>query len=390
MSVSNPVAQAKPQYPEALFLIRLKVENASIISSHLTWGMPAPSAFVGFGHALERKLNALPEYRGVQVVGVGVLCHQFHPQVTRTNAYAPYQLNLARHPVEASGGSAALLEEGKGFFEVTLLIGLAGDRLLDFFEGTDQATELKAQPLIEQLKLLIWNMRLAGGSVFPTTRKPRLIKWERSPEQAQKRGRLLYRHLLPSFALCDRSEILPLHQAWLAEQPSYLYTQGEAPNLLDTLLDLTRLNLQAPELPTSASDDDTQTTPEPATIAATTQQTPWQIRPRPAHQAGWLVALPVGYGALTRVQAAGQVTGSRDDQYPVCFVETLIGVGEWISPHRIDNLAELLWAYDAQPEHGLYRLVQPFRPDADLYYRQPLPTTFLQPDTLTPTEHEEF
>ena len=72
----HPSQQQHPhthQYPEALFIIRLQVENASIISSHLTWGMPAPSAFVGFGHALERKLNTLADYRGIQVVGVGVL-----------------------------------------------------------------------------------------------------------------------------------------------------------------------------------------------------------------------------------------------------------------------------------------------------------------------------
>ena len=381
---SNPSQQQHPHthpYPEALFVIRLQVENASIVSSHLTWGMPAPSAFVGFGHALERKLNALADYGGIQVVGVGVLCHQFHPQVTRTSPYAPYQLNLARHPIEANGGSAALLEEGKGYCEVTLLIGLAGDRLWDFFETTDQATELTAKPLIDQLKSLIWNMRLAGGSVFPTTRKPRLIKWDRNAEQAKDRARLLYRHLLPAFALRDRSEILPLHQAWLAEQPRYLEAQGRAPNLLDTLLDLTRLNLQATEPAVSESVSDTAEDELSEHSTASAKTSPWHIRTRPSHQTGWLVPLPVGYGALTPVQAAGQVTGARDDQYPVCFVESLIGVGEWISPHRIENLVELLWAYDSQPERGLYRLVQPFRPYAALH------TT---PETHQPTENTEF
>jgi len=62
-------------------------------------------------------------------------------------------------------------------------------------------------------------------------------------------------------------------------------------------------------------------------------------------------------------------------------VESLIGVGEWISPHRIENLVELLWAYDSQPERGLYRLVQPFRPYAALH------TT---PETHQPTENTEF
>ena len=73
------------QPPKALLLLRLTVENASIISSHLTYGMPSPTAFVGFGHALQRKLNATAAYQSLQIVGVGVACHAFYPQITQTN-----------------------------------------------------------------------------------------------------------------------------------------------------------------------------------------------------------------------------------------------------------------------------------------------------------------
>lgn len=41
-----------------LVLPRLRVQNANAISSPMTWGFPAMSAFVGMMHALERKLAA--------------------------------------------------------------------------------------------------------------------------------------------------------------------------------------------------------------------------------------------------------------------------------------------------------------------------------------------
>ena len=39
-----------------LILPRLQIQNANAISGPLTWGFPAPTAFTGFVHALERRL----------------------------------------------------------------------------------------------------------------------------------------------------------------------------------------------------------------------------------------------------------------------------------------------------------------------------------------------
>ena len=49
-----------------LVLPRLKVQNANAISSPLTWGFPPPSAFLGFAHALERRLSARHEHLAVR------------------------------------------------------------------------------------------------------------------------------------------------------------------------------------------------------------------------------------------------------------------------------------------------------------------------------------
>ena len=43
--------------PDGLLILpRLRVQNANAISSSHTWGFPAPTALLGFVHALERRL----------------------------------------------------------------------------------------------------------------------------------------------------------------------------------------------------------------------------------------------------------------------------------------------------------------------------------------------
>ncbi|KAA8733233.1 type I-F CRISPR-associated protein Csy2 [Acinetobacter qingfengensis] len=337
------------RYPKALYIIRLQIENASIISSHLTWGFPAPSAFTGFAHALQRKLNTFDQYHDIECCGVGILCHQFSPQMTKSSdyRYSPYQLNLARHPLESDGSPPAMVEEGKGHLDVSLIIGLTGDGLDQHLSANDNELNSVTQSLIQQLNQIVYGMRLAGGSIFPHKRvKPRFIHWSLS-EAAEKTKKLCH-WLLPSFALLHRHEVLTAHQQWLSQYQPCLNTQGQAPNLLDTLLDISRLNLNS---------------------VATNQFTPdgekkgdWQVRPRPEHLKGWLVPIPIGYAALTTLQEKGSITGIRDNRFPATFVETLLSLGEWKSPHRIEDLTHILWTYNPAPQNGVYELVQPFAP----------------------------
>lgn len=334
-------------------MVRLQVENASIISSHLTWGFPAPSAFTGFAHALQRQLNTLEQYRTVECCGIGIFCHQFTPQVTKSSdyRYAPYQLNLTRHPLESDGSTPAMIEEGKGHFDVTLIIGLSGDDLDQHLSANDEDLNQQTQNLIQKLNQLIYGMRLAGGGVFPHRRaNAKLMNWTLA--DAANKTKTLRHRLSPSFALRHRHEILIAHQKWLSQHPSYLETQGHEPNVLDALLDISRLNLSSIEQPQLNTDGE--------------HKGIWQVRPRPEYLKGWLVPIPIGYAALTELQDKGSITGIRDHRYPATFVETLLSLGEWQSPHRIDDLTEILWTYKTNPQDGVYELTQPFAPKLNI------------------------
>ena len=122
----------------------------------------------------------------------------------------------------------------------------------------------------------------------------------------------------------------------LGEHLEKLKTKNDSATELDALLDITRLN-DSPSLPTNEGQESVE----------------WQIEKRP----GWLVPLPIGYAGISPLYSAGEVTDSRDSTTPLRFVESLCSLGQWISPHRLNQLEQMLWLNAADSEAGLYRCI---------------------------------
>lgn len=310
-----------------LLLPRLRVQNANAISGPLTWGFPPPSAFTGFAHALGRRLAG---HYDLTLGGVGIICHHFEPQVFQPPGKYTQVFSLTRNPVDKDGDSAAFVEEGRAHLEISLLIQTHGYLYADERQAFAQAAlnEVNA-------------MRLAGGSVLPrhysdkTADNPRFAPcWELLPNTLQEQqawfAKLRYR-LLPGFALVSRHDLLIQQLAELQQ------TQPHA-TALDALLSLSCLTVEP--------------TPDPADA----DKAVWQVRRKP----GWLVPIPVGYQAISPLYGPGVVTNARDDHTPFRFVESVYSLGEWVSPHRIDQFTSLLWRHQAEPESGLYRCVNDY------------------------------
>lgn len=75
-----------------------------------------------------------------------------------------------------------------------------------------------------------------------------------------------------------------------------------------------------------------------------------------------MVPIPVGYAALTPIHTPGTVRNARDATVPMRFVESVYALGEWISPHRLTHLGQLLWHAEADAERGLYRCRNGYQP----------------------------
>lgn len=311
-----------------LVLPRLRVQNANAISSPMTWGFPAMSAFVGFQHALER---ALPESVQIHFDSIAVVCHRLEPQVA--DGMVAHTFHLTRNPVTKSGDTAAIVEEGRAHLEVTLLLEVSS-------EGEDLSTFERRQAIADQIFEQVHSMRIAGGSVMPSLSgsrraRPRLINFSDEAEARQRQWRSLRRQLLPGFALVLRDDLLEAHT-------QTMQAEDDQATALDAWLDLSRMNHECQITETHDASRD-----------QVIRQVHWTVRrPYP----GWLVPIPIGYGAISPCYDPGEVAQARDAQVPFQFVESLYSMGEWISPHRIAQPERLMWFVENDLDQGLYRL----------------------------------
>jgi CRISPR-associated protein Csy2 len=317
-----------------LVLPHLRVQNANAISSPLTHGFPSITAFVGMMWALQRKLTAadIP----LKLHQVGVICHHREEQVS--DGYVK-TFRLTRNPLNSSGQSAAIVEEGRMHLDITVLFQVTQR------DGTPSQLEQGAQlaQWAARIGEIAARMRFAGGTLLPTRPIPgrRTDPWmavlsENHEKQARAFARWS-RHWLPGFALVGRDDLLTQrHQQLCAERPDA--------TLLDAWLHATRFNYQPIE----------DETPIGEAPPASKRKLNW-VDPARQKGGGWTVPISVGYAALTKPLAAGSVTNARDPAVPFAFVESLYSFGEWISPHRLDRVQELLWRPQTDIERGLYR-----------------------------------
>lgn len=339
----------KPTLTGLLVLPRLRVQNANAISSPLTWGFPSITAFIGFMHALERRLR---DSTGLEFWKVGVVCHHFEAQATKGGFTRSF--HLTRNPVGKDGSPAAIVEEGRVHLEVTLVFQVA--------MHADQQSEAQRQLLADQVAAEVAGMRVAGGSVMPpvlpaaasrnaatgtglTARRrlrPYLELLNSDGEQGRKAFRRLSRRWLPGFALVSRDDLLQERVAALKESDSKA-------TVLDAWLSLSRLTHRASKVQ-KLNDK----TGEPSEVVEWTAE-----RPK-----GWIVPIPVGYSALSTLHAAGEVANARDSVTPFIFVESVYSMGQWISPHRLTDVNDMLWLSEHDEANGLYRCINDFRPPA--------------------------
>lgn len=340
-----------PQHAALLVLPRLRVQNANAISSPMTWGFPAITAFSGFMAALARRLGA---EAGIQFHGVGVVCHHFEAQVTQGGHVRNF--NLTRNPVLADGSTAAIVEEGRIHLDITLVFDV---RLAHHLQ--DDAARAS---LAVRVGEVVAGMRLAGGSVMPPlpgtlrrTPPAQLVLLEEEAEARTRQFRRLSRRWLPGFALVSADDVL---QTRLTDLQALASENVSQPTLFDAWLDLSRLNHRtATETVWDEAADDFK------------QTVTWQTDKRP----GWLVPLPVGFAALSVLHPPGTVAGARDATTPFRFVESVYSMGQWISPHRLSDTHQLMWRTQHDAVSGLYRCTNGFKAS--------------NPSSVTPLVHQD-
>lgn len=317
-----------PQFTHLLVVPRLRVQNANAISSPLTHGFPAISAFMGLMWALERKTQAA----GLDLMfhAVGVVAHDWDEQTTDDYFASTYR--LTRNPQGKDGKPQAIVEEGRMHMTISLVFAVQSQML-----DNDQE-----QAVAQQIKNLLETMRIAGGSVLPSVGSKRLkqpfaipISHEQNP--TPEHFAQFKRVLLPGFTLVERQDLLDQRfQKLAATDPST--------TRLDAWLSLSRFNWR------------------------------WNSKDEPEKgewkhdREGYLVPIPVGYGALSELHAAGTVAGARDVTTDFRFVESLFSIGQWLSPHRLTDPSQLLWYPEYHIDTAVYRCTNDFIPQSTIEF----------------------
>lgn len=309
-----------------LVLSHIDIQNANSIAG-FTWGFPAITGFLGFTHALSRKISQ--QFEGefdTAFDGCAVVCHKYQQHIYSNNRgfdyrFLQHKFGYSFKPKKKDGRQVdpSIIEEGKMNLTVSLVIQLSKSLTL--------TEELIKQ--FEQTVLAICNrLRIAGGSIL-NIKQAKLLS-ANTQEQQQTMLKKVKRLTLPGFVLFDRSHYLQEHYQTLLASP--FGEQENKPTLFDAWLDFCVLKSKAiPKLVEGQIEPDLQT------------EADWQYQPKP--KMGYLVPLMTGYKAISDLYKPGEVANTRDKATPSCFVEAIHSIGEWKGVHLLDSIEAAIWKY---------------------------------------------
>lgn len=313
-----------------ILLEKIKVEDANCIAG-VTYGFPAVTNFLGFTHALSRKFIA--EF-GIELTGCAIFSHEY---VLRTNEqYDVRFIQSKRPPVTLRGQkyradankTPPIIEEGKMDLIVSLLIECK--ELLS-------SVDTEKQKYQELLKKWVYQSKLAGGSIQKINS---ISFWSDSSDIKQ-----LKRKLLPSFVLMDAQQDFKQHVE--ASQNS-----TSTKEIFDLWTDFFAYKASTQVL-------------EDGVIQ-------W-IRHDKPKQRGWFVPLMIGYKGISPLYEGDEIENNRDPSYPFRFVESVHGIGDWRSSHRINCLENLIWKYHIEDEWYLCKQkMNDFDPQAEIAQPHPV------------------
>ena len=282
-----------------LILPHIKIHNANALSSPFTIGFPAMTAWLGFTHALERKLNQAG-FNDLMLHSAAVVSHQCDVQTHKGDGDFVYSIIGTGNPLDKDGSRSAFIEEARCHFDVSLVIEYTGNE-----DQTEQ------QGFIERLQQIIANMKVAGGDVLSL--KLPMIK--EVDEKREQETATLLRQLMPGYVLIERRDLM-------------VEAMQQGADALDALLSYITINHSCEQL-----DNETVV---------------WRSQRKAA---GWIVPIATGFQGISPL---GQAKNQRDASVPHRFAESVVTLGEFVMAHKIKHLDDMLWQYAPDLENDLY------------------------------------
>lgn len=292
-----------------ILIERLKVQNANAISSSLTIGVPSITAFMGFAHQLQRLVSQSMPVTDFNVTGVGVIVHDVDLQArqfigSRTLLKLTANARGSRDESKKSE-RASFIEEGRCHLEVSLLL----DCETDYAGGQDR--------LLQALQRLVFGrMRLAGGEIINTKQ----VAVKDVPDDRRTLCRLI-----PGWVLIERRKLMrELMQSAVAE----------GRDALDAMHDALAIRHQRHVEAETVESSDSESSSK-----SSIRWTSSRLQP------GFVVPIATGYQALSPIMPSNN---ARDRQTRHRLAESVLTLGEFVLPIRLDRPSESLWRYHVE------------------------------------------
>ena len=278
-----------------LLIPHLKIHNANAFSSPYTIGFPAMTAWLGAIHAIQRALwqNGFAE---VNLLGTAISCHEINLQTYKGDGDYTYSVVGTANPLNKDGTRPAFVEEPRCHLEVSLLVE---------YQGLNPDNREKFTQFIDgQLQ----KMKFAGGDVLSV--KPVKLEIVDEEDENYEFGlRKLLRCLMLGHVLIERRDLM---------QKSM---QEEGLDALYSLLSYLKINHRC----TDKNEGE--------------EKAKWFASKKAQ---GWLVPIAIGFQGISPL---GFAMNQRDKNTPHRFAESVVTLGEFIMPYRINNLDDILWQY---------------------------------------------
>ncbi|WP_334119909.1 type I-F CRISPR-associated protein Csy2, partial [Limnobacter sp.] len=282
-------------YRTFLLIPHLKIHNANAMSSPYTIGFPAMTAWLGATHALQRRINQ-QGFNSLAFKATAVSCHHIDLQTYKGKGDYVYSIIGTANPLDKDGNRPAFVEEARCHIEVTLLVeteGLSSDDM-------------------EQVKHLIneqvQQMKFASGDVMSVKK----VDFYTVDTNETTEVRKLLNKLMLGTVLIERRDLM-------------IEAMKQGQDALDALLEYIKVNHRS------------------------TQSENGEVTWRTGRKTtGWIVPIAVGFQGLTEL---GFAKNQRDTDTPHRFAESVLTLGEFLMPYRVDNLDTILWQYHSNIDH---------------------------------------
>lgn len=290
-----------------LLLSHIRVQNANALSSPFTIGFPAMTAWLGATHALQRKLNA-DGFEDLKFNAVAIVSHKADLQTHKGVGDYVHSIIGTSNPLDKDGKRPAFIEEARIHLDISLLIE---------YDGLNKDDEDRV--VVRTRHHLSSRMRIAGGDILGF-QKVELLRVKEVDEKQLSRVR---RKLMPGYVIIERRDLM-------------VDAMEKGADAMSALLDYLSIHNSCDEKESKVS---------------------W-IKSRKV--SGWIVPIAVGFQGISEL---GSAINQRDPNTPHRFAESIVTLGEFKMPYRIESLDEILWQYSVDGDKSLYLCKQVINSD---------------------------